>query len=760
MPTSFENLIANTPRELRKWRNFVCWRYEDRGGKKPTKPLINPHTGYLARVDNPATWGSFEEALNAYQNDANLAGIGFVLTSETDFALIDIDSDCDKETAQQLYEKLDSYTELSPSRNGVHIIVNGKIPGGAHRKGIGLFSDARYFTITGEVIKNGGIKNRQAELTEIYNDLVPPTELKVAADLTVRTLTFTDQEIIKQANAASNAEKFVKLWNGDWRSNYPSQSEADQALLDIIAFYTQDREQIERVFRLSALALTLSRKGNPANYIKRSINLSLDRAVPLVDIKGFREAAIQIAAKEEIINEPAPPSIPYWLTHNPGGLFGDLVDVFFNMAPRPLMEAAIAASIGLMAGIAGRCYNVSKTGLNQYVLFVGQTGVGKEIIHQGPSTLTAHMQRAGLTQDISFIGPSKIASGQALLRDLEKHPNGYVSILGEFGMRLQRMSSTNANGAEIFLQELLLDVYNKSGRDQGMPRSVYAEKDKNISFLKSPCLSLLAESAPTTLYNTMTETMIGSGLLPRFLLIEYLGKRPNLNKAHEFYTPAPWFIKKFAHFIQFCWRQNSIVQPPINIEIEPRAAQMLDDLDQFSGAQIDDSSDEIIRQIWNRAHIKAWKMAGLLAVGREEPRPLITQSDVDWSISLIHDSSSKLLNKFEAGEIGSPSSENKQLLAILNMCRQWIRRNWDELKSYNVGNEKMHLDKIIPHSFLVKRLNVSQTFKGDRVGPTVAIKRAIMTLVDTDKIRVVPPEQRGAYNTREVCYMMSDVREM
>jgi primase-polymerase (primpol)-like protein len=49
---------------------------------------------------------------------------------------------------------------------------------------------------------------------------------------------------------AANGEKFAKLWSGDV-SGYPSQSEADLALCGILAFWTRDRAQIDRLFRQS-----------------------------------------------------------------------------------------------------------------------------------------------------------------------------------------------------------------------------------------------------------------------------------------------------------------------------------------------------------------------------------------------------------------------------------------------------------------------------------------------------------------------------
>lgn len=61
-----------------------------------------------------------------------------------------------------------------------------------------------------------------------------------------------DQSIIDKASKAGNGAKFHALWSGD-TSGYPSSSEADQALTNILAFWTKDQSQIDRLFRQSGL---------------------------------------------------------------------------------------------------------------------------------------------------------------------------------------------------------------------------------------------------------------------------------------------------------------------------------------------------------------------------------------------------------------------------------------------------------------------------------------------------------------------------
>jgi len=79
----------------------------------------------------------------------------------------------------------------------------------------------------------------------------------------------TDDEILAKAPEAVNGAKFTRLFNGDC-SGYQSQSQADQALFDILAFYCRcDAAQMDRLFLLSGLANR--EKAKRADYRNRTI---------------------------------------------------------------------------------------------------------------------------------------------------------------------------------------------------------------------------------------------------------------------------------------------------------------------------------------------------------------------------------------------------------------------------------------------------------------------------------------------------------
>jgi hypothetical protein len=110
-------------------------------------------------------------------------------------------------------------------------------------------------------------------------DTIPPP---VAAGSVTPTVTdaHSDDDVLKMAgNLATNGEKFRNLWGG-LQDGYKSPSEAMQALLSHLAFYTRDIAQIERLAYRSKLTNGYAKWHDRADYRARSINTALATVKP------------------------------------------------------------------------------------------------------------------------------------------------------------------------------------------------------------------------------------------------------------------------------------------------------------------------------------------------------------------------------------------------------------------------------------------------------------------------------------------------
>ncbi len=808
------NLFHNIPAELKALRQFCLWRYEDVGAAKPTKVPYSIN-GKPASVNDHNTWSSFEDCVRRF-NAGGYSGIGFIFSDNDPYTFIDLDDaegdDAILQRQLKVYHEFDSYSEVSPSGKGLHIIVKGTVPAGRRRSKIEIYSSQRYATMTGNVYNNQNVINdRQELLTQLWEQMGngPVAQSVYHGDDKERQ---SDEEIINMAIAAVNGDKFVKLNSGNWQELYSSQSEADFAYIDIIAFYTQNRAQITRIFRNSPLGQRDKAKRN--DYVSSMIARSFDRMLPPLDFDGIKNALEEKLARDKAVSfngrtaafdaasigsnpiaattngsvaqrlepvahngsvvgsSPTTPTNeqlsfdakldtpqPNPTSNLPPGLVGEIAQFIYSAAPRPVPEVALSASIALMAGITGRAYNVSGTGLNQYVLLLAMTGAGKEAAASGINKLM-NMIKMQVPTSTGFIGPSEISSGSALFKYLGNQSQSFISLLGEFGLRLQQMSSPNANGSEVSLRRMFLDLYNKSGFSEILHASVYSDKANNTSAVPSPAFSILGESTPERFYGALNEDMISEGLLPRFLLIEYKGNRPPLNENHTSVVPSFSLIEKLAALAAQCETVNhSNPRRVINVGYTPEASKMLHDFDKYADARINSSNREVVRQLWNRAHIKVLKLSALLAVGQNMIEPTIQPQDMEWAANLVQHDIAAITDKFEAGEIGGNSHEVKQAGEIIRAIKNYIRSPYEDVQKYmQFKSPKMHQDGIIPYGYLNKRLVAVAAFRNDKSGATFAIKRTIQNLIDGDRIKELGKVwAQEKYGTSQRCFAVNDL---
>ena len=143
----------NIPAELKSARRWVCWKFEQRGGKT-TKVPYTP-TGRRAKSDDPATWAAFDDCRAAHEG-GRFDGIGFQLDGS---GIVGVDIDHAKDdagnwsaAAADIVNILGSYAEISPSGEGVHIFIKAVKPGNKSKNvaaGVEMYDTKRFFTVTG-----------------------------------------------------------------------------------------------------------------------------------------------------------------------------------------------------------------------------------------------------------------------------------------------------------------------------------------------------------------------------------------------------------------------------------------------------------------------------------------------------------------------------------------------------------------------------------------------------------------------------------
>lgn len=259
--------FVNIPQELKNNASFCVWKLEKRRGK-PTKVPYNPRTGQLAKTNDPVTFGDFATAMKAYAL-GGWDGIGYRVSEG--IGAIDIDH-CIREdgslndvAASILAFLPDAYFEKSPSGTGLRGFFRLS-PDFAYDKTVYYINNRqhglevylpgatnRFVTVTGDTYRAGSVSRNDEALQNLLD-----TFMKRKAQVSNRTVEpcsyLTDEQVIEHASRSESGDKFKALMEGRWEEGYDSQSDADMALVSILAFWCGNvEEQIDRIFRSSGL---------------------------------------------------------------------------------------------------------------------------------------------------------------------------------------------------------------------------------------------------------------------------------------------------------------------------------------------------------------------------------------------------------------------------------------------------------------------------------------------------------------------------
>lgn len=759
------------PEELR-WNRQWCIAGPEKA------PYSVSNTGiYRADVTNPKQWLDFETASEVAEIHG--VGLGYVLSNSCAYTCIDLDVvDAETQAAKgkpinpsewttqeqlnrywKIVQAFDSYTEKSRSGKGLHIWVRGNIGEGCRRDGVEVYSQERFIVCTGDVVINKQI----ADKPELLAALVAEIRAAQGADVAKGALveiepTESDELIWQRASTANNSHKFIELCQGDWQSmGYPSQSEADLALMSIFTFYSKSNEQCRRMFRQTGLGQREKAQKNDRalNYMLTQIRgrqareeqqqaIIREQAAALVERMRTAKTpdelvqATQSQLKQQLkgSNIPQAPLLPTadlapvlveqqsggldW----PPGMCGALAKFIYNSSVRPVKEVSIITALGFLAGVCGKSFSIPGSGLNLYLILIARSAIGKEAMHSGISYILKSMQRR-FPQANNFVDFNDMASSSALYKTIANKPC-FVNVCGEFGQRLKRFANDDrAESQAVQLRVALTNLYQKSGPQSIVGGITYSNKDNNIAAINGVAYSMIGETTPGVFYDSLTESMMEDGFLSRFVVIEYEGLRPPLNE-HAITEPDGHLADAIAALCQHA-HMLMTMQNSQGVGRDDICAKLMRRFEEECDARINSTDDERQRQMWNRAALKTARMAALLAVADNYVQPVIQEHHYNWAMQVIRHDISRMSVKIQDGTVGTGDSSRER--KVIALCREYIKKG---SPNYLKGiPSDLQAAGIIPRRFLqLKTANASQ-FTSHKLGATKSLDMALGSLIDS-----------------------------
>jgi hypothetical protein len=264
----------------------------------------NPITldGSGAKINDPTTWATYERVIASMNGHL---GPALMITPDAGLIVFDFDG-CIADgvihpEAQKLVDKLATYTEISASGTGLHVFAWGAKPP-VQRPWTKLapwgfeieMFDYHPITLTGNRLADTPteVQARQDAITEIYFEVAKsafagdskgvPARMTRSRDMAEpdaadypapRSPKMSNEDVLALVKRSKNAGKFEKLWIGDMSDYRGDHSRADAALLGLLSFYTQDPEQLVRLFSQSVLGQR--GKWDRDDYRERTLSLAL-----------------------------------------------------------------------------------------------------------------------------------------------------------------------------------------------------------------------------------------------------------------------------------------------------------------------------------------------------------------------------------------------------------------------------------------------------------------------------------------------------
>lgn len=596
---------------------------------------MNPRAGRGAITTNPATWGTFDEAVRFYvewqgrehthqskgaTKTGPIAGVGFVLTLDDPYVGIDLDHCVAEEGtiepwAQEIIRTMGSYTEVSPSGSGVRIFAKGKLPDKSCRSGdVEMYETGRFLTLTGTPLPGAAgtslpIVENQAGIGVVHKNFIakpaaPSTPtLSSTGPTKSQTPVMDDDSLLAKIRASKQADKFNTLMSGD-HSAYRSPSEADRALCGILAFWTQNADQMDRLFRSSALYRP---KWNEQRGAQTYGTKLIAKAI--AEVKDVYRGSPQGSQAEEAEGVqgsflPPPPPVPL-------DAFPASVVVLLKEASAAFgvpLEIPTVSLLALLSCLVGRSRVIrikqswSEAG-NLWLALVAKSGMGKtpcmkaffspihrreaaskknydqqfvqynfaEQVHKRQIAANAEAQAKGKAASSPIPQPpqkpywkqvlANDATPEALGEMLQANPKGVLWMTDELASLVLGLDKySKKEGAT---KSFLLSSYDS----QSVKTNRVNEHSRN-AFVPNACVGIFGGVQPGVLPTLFSGGVGGldeeSGFLPRLIFIRAVASGPSYFSEQTLSGPSQTFLDNIASTL---WTWNVVIDASGN-EIE------------------------------------------------------------------------------------------------------------------------------------------------------------------------------------------------
>lgn len=544
--------IADLPASLVNEPIWCAWKLIKKQGKKPDKVPVSANPETLGSK----SWGNLAFGTNAaeaigYAAGVGLHGVGIILRDGCGLAGGDIDNCINLETgeidaeAARIIEEADTYTETSPSLAGFRFIARGTFgghTGNNGRKGIEMYEDGRFLTITGRHYP-GTPKDAQArDLSELgrryferkQTELpAPPHEAWVDGSAPgeggytlAEVLPFlrnngVDYDEWQKVGAA------IKTAGGtydDWLS-YSRQCAEKHDETDMPKKWASFKDKSKGA-GMGTLARMAMANGMKSRKEQRQKNTPLPPKTPIASVFTLPDYPAELA------------DLPHKL--------GQLQAFIANRMTYPSMHMAGITALATLTAFAQKNIIINSRdglGFNEYYMILAPTGFGKEDIRKPLEILDLRADDAMTPEIVAEAGGGNLsgidktairhaapASAQGAHELLEENRSIFY-LSDEFAEWLR---GSHRDGKRQEALGYLMQAYTRAtGTIE--PGNAVTNKYKPV---KNPRLSVMATSTAAAMFETLSREQADSGAYNRWVIHAGDEELPQKRYTGLVYEPA------------------------------------------------------------------------------------------------------------------------------------------------------------------------------------------------------------------------------
>ena len=672
--------------ELRRRRQWVAWRYVERQGadgtKKPTKPPVNPHTGFGASHSDPKTWGTYEQAM-ACATHRRLAGVGIVLAPDDDYTGMDLDGCRDALTgeiqpwAQEIVALAETYSEVSPSGTGIRMMARGKVPKAHISKAaqVEVYGAQRYLTITGNHVVGTPLDIRPAPetismLIARVEQFAPPPAPALTSQ--VRKIEWTREggDFFRRVNdrALGSLDSWVgsifptakrQPGTGAWRVSSRDLGRTLEEDLSISPagikdFGVHDMGDGRQGAR-TAIDVVMEHGG--ASTAQEAATWLCERLGVTPEAMGWQDDSNAIRLGEEIaagliaqqadgvlynsetgevVHDPTIDenrgTLPEHLA-SPPGLLGAIVEWICATSKRPSPALAVATAVAVIGTTAGRYWSGPTTsGTHFYIAMLGPTSAGKEHFLQCSRRL---LRSANLGH---CIGPDEFMSQSSVSNHVIDAPLSLCP-MDELGPFLRRVQGKRASAFEQNISKTFRTLW---GVNFGETSSA-AYASRKATTITAPALTVLGASTAEDFWGALESTDISNGFVNRFMIFT-LDKCPaQIEPEIDFLDDVPPRISdslKAIHAggnVQVSMSQcsaSSAIFRPVRVPYADEETRSIFLAYQASILERFENEPDL-HAYYARVAENAIRLATVYALGMNSRAPQVTRAGLEWAIGVV-----------------------------------------------------------------------------------------------------------------------------